>query len=144
MSNGIKSVIQAAHEAIIKNDVEKLLTCFTADASITDAVGTLRGHDGVRTWIKWLYKSMSKVNLKETGLVIEGDKAAHEYVFEGTTPEGVNVNFSSLAIYEFKDEKIQSLRDYFDILGIAKQMAKGYIAKKAISSIEKQFKQELR
>ena len=136
----MKAAVRGVHEAIMKNDVEKLASFFEDDASVTDPVGTMKGREGVRRWMKWISGKFPKVALRETRLIVEGNVAAHEYALEGTTPDKMTVSSPGVAVYEFKDGKIQHVRNFYDQLGIAKQLAKGVLAKKAVKSIEDQFK----
>jgi len=140
----MKASIRSVHENIMKNDVEKLLPLFAEDVTLISPGVTLKGHDGVRRWMKWLYFDFPKLTLKETSLIIEENKAAHEYVLEGTTPEGQTVSFDGVAIYEFKDGKILTCRIYYDVLTIAKQVVKGFIAKRAVKSMVDQYEKGLR
>ena len=136
----MKSAVRGVHEAIMKNDVEKFASFLTDDATVTDPVGTLKGREGAKRWVKWISGNFPKVVLKETRLIVEGNVAAHEYTMEGTTPEKVTVSFPGVVMYEFKDGKISNVRNFYDELTIAKKLARGMLAKKAVKSIEDQFK----
>ncbi|MGQ9543195.1 MAG: nuclear transport factor 2 family protein [Candidatus Bathyarchaeia archaeon] len=140
----VKAAVRGVHDAIMSNDVERFISFFAEDATLTDAAGILKGPDGLRLWMKWLYSNFSRMILKDKRLIAEGDSAAHEYLLEGATPEGSTVSFSGVAIYEFKDGKIQHIRNFYDVLGIAGQVAKGWMARRAVNSIEEQFKRGLR
>lgn len=56
------------------------------------------------------------------------------------------MKYKALAIwvYEFSDDKIQHQRLVYDRLSMAKQVAKGWFAKKVVSSIVKRAEKELR
>ena len=136
----MKSTIRGVHEAIMKDDVEKLASFLTDDTTVTDPVGTLKGREGAKRWMKWISGNFPKVVLKETGLIVEGNLAAHEYTMEGTTTEKVTVSFPAVVMYEFKDGKILNVKNFYDQISIAKRLAKGVLAKKAVKSIEDQFK----
>jgi hypothetical protein len=59
---------------------------------------------------------------------------------QGTTPNKATVSFPGVVLYEFKKGKISHVRNSYDQLGIAKQVAKGVLAKKTINSIQDQLK----
>jgi len=141
----MKRVIYGAQEAIMKNDAGKLASIFTEDSTAAFPMEiAFKGPESAKTYLNWIYSEFTKLTLKETGLVIEGNRAAYEYVLEGTTPEGLAVSIPGVAIYEFKDGKVRSTRSYYDVLSMAKQAAKGWLAERAIRSIEKQYKKGLR
>ena len=58
--------------------------------------------------------------------------------------KGGNIKFLTLCIYESKGSKFQHLRTTYDRLSIAKQLAKGPIAKTAVNSILKRMEKGLK
>ncbi|MBS7625774.1 nuclear transport factor 2 family protein [Candidatus Bathyarchaeota archaeon] len=138
----MKLIVRDAHDALMKGDVEKFVSLCSEDVTYIDPAGEFKGLDQIRRWSKWLYGWFPKLTFKETGLIVEENKLVHEYVFEGTTKDGLTARFPGVAIYEFKDEKIQQIRNFYDVLTIAKQVAKG-VAKISVSSIDKTFRKDL-
>jgi hypothetical protein len=58
----------------------------------------------------------------------------YEHILEGSF-EGMKYQILALCIYESKGDKFQHLRNTYDRLSIAKQLAKSPIAKTAVNSI---------
>jgi hypothetical protein len=56
------------------------------------------------------------------------------HILEGSY-EGMKYQILALGICEFKGDKIQHVRTVYDRLSLAKQLAKGQIAKTAVNSI---------
>lgn len=140
----MKVAIRSVHESVMKKDVEKLLSLFTEDVILMCPGVTLKGLEGAKRFMKWWGAQFQKFTTETTSLTIEGERAAHEYVLEGTTPEGLTVRFDGVAIYEFKDGKILRIRNYFDVLTVAKQVVKGFIAKRAVKSVIDRYEKGLR
>jgi ketosteroid isomerase-like protein len=140
----MKAAIFGVYENIAKKDAEKMLPFFAEDATLIFPGVKLDGHEGVRRWVKWLDAQFQKVALRGVTLTIEGSRAVHEFVLEGTTPEGLTASFDSVAVYEFRDGKITQFRCYFDVLTIAKQIAKGFLVKRAVKSLIDQYEKGLR
>ena len=59
---------------------------------------------------------------------------------------GIKGEIPAVCIYEFKNDKIQNIRGFFDRLALAKQGAKGPIEKMVVNmvvnSMEKGFRQK--
>ncbi|MBS7643244.1 nuclear transport factor 2 family protein [Candidatus Bathyarchaeota archaeon] len=138
------AAIFGVHENIAKKDVEKMLPFFAEDATLIFPGVKLDGHEGVRRWVKWLDAQFPKVAFRGVTLTIEGRRAVHEFVLDGTTPEGLTASFDCVAVYEFRNGKITQFRCYFDVLTIAKQIAKGFFAKRAVKSMIDQYEKGLR
>jgi len=139
----LKALVRDAQDALMKGDVERFVSLCSEDVAFIDPAGEFKGLDGIRLWSRWLFSWFPRLTFKEAGLIIEGNRVVHEYVFEGRTKEGLSARFPGVAIYEFKGEKIQQIRNFYDVLTIAKQISKG-LAKRAVSSIDKRFKKGLR
>jgi hypothetical protein len=58
----------------------------------------------------------------------------YEHIIEGSV-EGMKYKILALCIYESKGEKFQHIRTAYDRLSMAKQLAKGPIAKTAVNTI---------
>jgi len=140
----MKAAIRDRDDAYMRNDADKLVSLFTEDGTITDPAGTLKGPEGIRLYLKWVYTHFSKVSLREVGVIVEGNRLAREVIFEGTMPDGLTVTYPVVSISEFKDGKTQSWRIYYDVLAPAKQTAKGWMARRALRSIEARFRRGLR
>jgi ketosteroid isomerase-like protein len=74
----MKTAIRGVHEAIMKNDADKLISLCADDVIVIDSVGMLKGREGVKRWMKWISGNFPRVMLNETRLIVEGNVAAHE------------------------------------------------------------------
>ena len=129
-----RKVLRSIHEALNKRDVEKAVSFFADDAVSVGPEGTFKGKKEIRRYFEWLLHTYSEFKLKETGLYVEGNVATHEYVTEGATKEGKG-SAPCVVVAEIKNGKVQRLRNYYDRLSIAKQMARGIVATRAVNSI---------
>ncbi|GAG16343.1 unnamed protein product, partial [marine sediment metagenome] len=75
-------------------------------------------------------------------IIAEEDRAVYEHIFEGSY-EGMKYQILALCICEFKGDKIQHIRTVYDRLSLAKQVAKGKMAKMAVNSIINQMEKGL-
>jgi len=140
----IESVIRDYGEAIEKRDVEKALSFFAEDSTWVTPEGTFKGKEELKRYLTWSFQSVPDLTITDTGIgiMVKGDKAVYEHIFAGTI-EGVKTEWLAICVYEFSDEKIQHLRTVYDRLSTAKRVAKGWLAKRMISSIVKRAEKGL-
>jgi ketosteroid isomerase-like protein len=137
-----EGAIRGIQEALNSRDVEKAVSFFADDATMIVCEGTFKGRDEIKRRFAWLLQQWSDLKVTEKELILEGNHVAHEYVIEGTTREGKG-SFPGVAIYAFGNGKVQQVHDYYDRLPIARQLAKGWVARRIISSVIEQMEKGL-
>jgi len=132
----IISIMRNFKDALNKKDIEESLSFFTEDADWVDPNGVFKGKEEIKNYFKWVYETSPDHKLIESGvkIIAEEDRAVYEHILEGSY-EGMKYQIFALCIYEFKGDKIQHIRTAYDRLSMAKQLAKGKIAKTAVNSI---------
>jgi len=137
MSNEkIKSLMHDFAKALAERDVEKALSFFAEDATYVTPHGTFKGKEELKRLLTWMTQSTPDLTVTDAGIgvMVQGNKAVYEHVLEATF-EGRKWKALAMCVYEFSDEKIQHLRTVFDRLSLAKQVATGWLAQKAVDSI---------
>jgi len=140
----IISIMRNFKEAYNKKDLEESLSFFAEDADWVNPDGVFKGKEEIKSYFKWLFEIIPDQKLIESGvkIIAEEDRAVYEHILEGSY-EGMKYQILVLCIYEFKGDKIQHVRSTYDRLSLAKQVAKGRIAKTAVNSIIKQMEKGL-
>ncbi len=134
---------RASHE---KRDVEKMLSFLTEDVVWVNNEGTFKGKEEVKRYFTWETQRMSDAKIRDAGvgIMVKGNIAVHEEVFEGSTADGRRFGgLPVMIVEEFSGEKIQRHREYFDRLSMAKQAAKGRIERMIVGSIVNRFEKGL-
>ena len=123
-------------DALNKKDLEKSLSFFTEDADWVNPNGEFKGKEELKKYLKWGFEISPDQKIIESGvkIIAEEDKAVYEHILEGSFEE-TKYKVLALCIYEFKGDKFQHLRTTYDRLSMAKQLAKGPVAKTAVNSI---------
>jgi len=131
-------------DAYNKKDLEESLSFFTEDADWVNPNGVFKGKEELKKYLKWAFEVSPDEKVIESGvkIIAEEDGAVYEHILEGSF-EGMKYQILALCIYEFKEDKIQHLRSTYDRLSLAKQLAKGQIAKTAVNSIIKRMEKGL-
>jgi len=141
----IAGIMRDCVQAIVKGDVEKVLSLFAEDGVWTTPDGTFKGRDELRRYLTWFIRSVRDMTVKESGIrvMVQGNTGVYEHVLGGTM-QGARYEGLAICVYEFKNEKIQEVRTVYDRLLLAKQVAKGWLAKWLVNMIVKQAEKGLR
>ena len=121
--------------ALVERDVEKSLSFFAEDATYVTPEGTFKGKEELRRYLTWSAQNVPDLTVTDTGIgiMVKGNKAVYEHTIAGTI-EGVKCKWLTICMYEFRNDKIQRLRSVCDRLSIGKQVAQGWLAKRAVNS----------
>jgi ketosteroid isomerase-like protein len=132
----IEGIMRDFVKAIEENNVEKVLSFLTDDADYVTPEGTFKGKEELRRYLTWGVQTTPNQKVRDSGIgiMVKGNKAVFEHIVEGTY-EGARYEALTMCVYEFRDEKIQHLRTVVDRLSIAKQVARGWFAKRIMNSI---------
>jgi len=132
----IISIMRNFKEAYNKKNLEESLSFFAEDADWVNPDGVFKGKEEIKSYLKWAFEIIPDHKIIESGvkIIAEEDRAVYEHILEGSY-EGMKYRILALCIYEFKGDKIKHVRSAYDRLSLAKQVAKGKIAKTAVNSI---------
>jgi len=139
------SMMRKFKDAYNKKDLEKSLSFFAEDADWVTPNGEFKGKEEIKNYFKWAFEINPDQKIIESGvkIIAEEDKAVYEHILEGSF-EGMKYQILALCIYESKGSKFQHLRSIYDRLSMAKQLAKGPIAKTAVNTILKRMEKGLK
>lgn len=139
------SMMRKFKDAYNKKNLEKSLSFFAEDADWVNPNGVFKGKEEIKNYFKWVFEINPDQKIIESGvkIIAEEDKAVYEHILEGSF-EGMKYQILALCIYESKGSKFQHLRTIYDRLSMAKQLAKGPIAKTAVNSIIKRMEKGLK
>jgi steroid delta-isomerase-like uncharacterized protein len=126
-------IAQKNSDAYNKHDIENLSTCYTEDATY-DSPRTgrnLRGA-GIVKYVKSVWEAYPDAKAEVVTMREAGDGLiVTEWVFSGTNTgtlpngspaTGRNVSFQGASFTQYKGDKIQSERVYFDLLDVLTQL----------------------
>jgi len=132
----LMSMMRKFKDALNKKNLEKSLSFFAEDADWVNPEGEFKGKEEIKKYFKWAFEINPDQKIIESGvkIIAEEDKAVYEHIIEGSV-EGMKYQILALCIYESKGEKFQHIRTAYDRLSMAKQLAKGPIAKTAVNTI---------
>jgi hypothetical protein len=143
MKNAIRGFLQAS----TAGDVDKALSFLAADAMWVGPDGTFKGTVEIQRYLTAMNQIFKDGKATETGIgiLIEGNIGVIEHNLSGIM-RGLKGEIPAVCIYEFKNDKIQNIRGFFDRLALAKQGARGpsekMVVNMVVNSMEKGFRQK--
>jgi len=143
----IKSAVREFVDAYARRDVEKLASFLADDVVWAQSEGTFKGKEEAKRFLTWEAKNTPGLRLRDAGLgiLVKGSKAIYEHVFDSTSLDGgASHDIPAVGVFEFKDGKIQRHRLFYDRLSVAKQAAKGWVARNVVGAVVNGFEKGLR
>ena len=141
----IVSIMRECFGAMEKGDVEKGLSYWAEDGVWITTSGTYKGMQEVERYLRWMADNMKdmKITVTGNGIIAQGDKAFVEHDIAATL-QGVRVEVLAMCAWEFSNGKIKRMSTVMDRLSMARQGAKGWLAKWLVNSIVKRAEKGLR
>lgn len=132
----LENIIRAEVSCLEKKDIESYLKYFTDDVIFVTSQGIFKGKDEFKRFIIWLLKDLEETRFLDDGIgiITKDNRAVYQYVIDAKY-KGIKAKVSCIGTYEFEGNKIKNHWTVMDRLSLAKQVAKGPIAKKIISTV---------
>lgn len=124
-------------EAIEKRNIEAVLSKFSANCEIEMLGLKLTGRDGVKKWMEWQFKHISKIDFIPITRMVSGNTFFEEYIAKASLYDGKEIQSKQAVVLQFNSELITSLRLYFDRLEFADAVAKDVISKTIVAELIK-------
>ncbi len=141
----VRSNIRAFLAALQAKDANKALSLVAEDGMWETPDGVFNGKAEIKRYIDWLNKTTPDSKVTESGIKIiaRGDVGVIEHILSGTY-EGKKWQLPAVCIYEFAGDEIKSMRTFYDRLSLADQVAKGVMARGAVTAIINAMEKGLR
>ena len=133
----LRKAAMALDNAIESKNMEKILTYFADDCEIELLRQQLFGKEGVKKWLDWLYKNFRQIKFQPIVIIVKGNTLFEEFIVRARLHSGVEVKSKQAEVVVYENDKIKSLRLYFDRLDFAESVIKDPISKATINRIIK-------
>ena len=110
--------------AVDEERIEDVLDCFTADGQIQFAFmdAPARGREELRAlYTAHVGRFRTHVDIASR-VVVQGDRAISEIVFDAETPGGSPVHLENCNVYQFQDGRFHVVKVYLDTVTMARQL----------------------
>jgi len=142
----IKGAIRGFLKAMAAGDGAQAASFLAPDVTWVEAGGGAhKGPAEIVTYIGKLKKVAPDFTATENGMgiVVQGSVAVIEHALSGTT-NGKKWAVPASCIYEFKGDKIQGIRTFYDRLWQAQQAAKGFFPWMAVNMVANALDKQMR
>jgi ketosteroid isomerase-like protein len=131
----IKDIIQGILNSMSSGDDQHMLSFVAEDIIWASPQGTFKGIEQAGKYLTWIINNNKdyKITVNGIGIIVQGNTAVSEHEFSGIF-NGLPWKAPAVCTWEFKEDKVQSINTYFDVLTQAQQLAKG-VEKVAVNSI---------
>ena len=113
-------------DAINNEDWDKLASLWCEDSELRVVAARPRfGREDVLTYYPKALAGYPKHYDDPYRISVAGDVVTVEIAFTGTTPEGHEVTFDAVDVFDMKDGKLWKMSSWFNIEDVRKQVAGG-------------------
>ncbi len=141
----IKAAIRGFIKAGVAKDTKQAVSFLASDVVWTEPGGVHRGVSEVAAHMDRINAAVRDYRIVENGMgvVVQGNIGVIEHDLVGTTNRK-RWQIPATCIYEFKNEKIQNIRTFYDRLSQAKQGANGVVQRWVVNSVVSSMEKPLR
>lgn len=132
---GLREVARDFDDLIEKKDQEALLDFFSKECEVQMFGVVLRGIEGARKWLNWLFSNASSVRFEPIMILTDGDALFEEFTAHIVLPDGAGIAIRMAEVLTFEGLKIKSLRIYGDRLELAEKISRRGISKALVKRI---------
>ena len=133
----IRKIALALDNAIESKNIEGILSSFTEDCEIELLRQHLIGKEGVKKWIDWMYKNVRQIKFQPIIIMVKGNTLFEEFIVRARLHSGIEIKSKQSEVLVYENDKIKSLRLYFDRLDFVESVVKDPISKATVNRILK-------
>ena len=116
----IKEHARRLDAALEAKDIPGVVRCFAEDCEIELLGVKLKGHDGIRRWLAWLFQHASSVAFEPRVIMVEGQELFEEFTVNATLHSGRELRSHQAEVLTYRDGLVTSLRLYLNPLDFAR------------------------
>jgi hypothetical protein len=136
-SDTIRKMALALDNAIENKNIGEILASFADDCEIELLRQRLFGKEGVKKWLDWLYKNFWQIKFQPIVIIVRGTTLFEEFIVRARLHSGIEIKSKQAEVIVYENDKIKSLRLYFDRLDFAESVTKDPVSKATVNRIIK-------
>lgn len=117
--SSIRAAASELDEALEAADRDRVVACFAEDCTIELLGVRLRGHEGVRRWLEWVFAHVERIEFSPRVISVDGDVFIEEFGVTGTLAGGRRLESQWAEMLTYRDDLVTSLRLYFNPIDFA-------------------------
>lgn len=135
----IRTIARHFDGAIEEKQIETIVSRFTDDCIIEFPGGALRGKEGARRWIEWIFRHFTLIRFEPVTIMVDGNTFFEEYFLNGTFHNGSTVRSRQAEVLEFEGGRIRALRIFFDRMDFADALGDGILTRFIVRKLSERF-----
>jgi hypothetical protein len=133
----IRDAARRLDEAIERKDIEEAVSRFSDGCEIELLGRILKGREGARKWLKWLFSTLDEISFEPVTIMVDGNTFFEEFILKARLKNGLVVRSKQSEVLDYENYEVNSLRIYFDRLDFAESIGNGPVKKVLIDMIRK-------
>lgn len=133
----IKKISERFDDALVKGDYDEILAFFHPDCDIEILGKTLRGLEGARMWLDWLYGNAPKIRFEPAVIISEDNTFYEEFYAIATLENGKEVRSHQAETLIYEGDKLRVLRVFLNPLDFSDVVARDPISRLIVNAIKK-------
>jgi ketosteroid isomerase-like protein len=129
---------KAFDDAIERQDMNEVMSYFCDDSEIELLGVKLNGKEGLRNAFDWIYKYLKEMKLIPITIMVDGDVFFEEFIVKAKVKDGKELRVKQSEVLVWEDDKIKSLRLYFDRLELADAFISNLLERMMVKQLVKE------
>jgi ketosteroid isomerase-like protein len=139
----IRRLAKNLDDAVEAGDVETILSCFTHDCELEFLGIRLGGKAALQRAIEWMYQHLGQIKFEPVLIMVEGNTFFEEFTMVGQPEQESQIRLKATEILIYENDKVRTLRLYFDRLSLAEAFASGLLEKALVRLVSRAFSKKI-
>jgi ketosteroid isomerase-like protein len=134
----IREYAKSFDDAIERRDMNQVMSYFCDDSEIELLGIKLTGTEGLRKAFDWIYKYLKEIILVPITIMVDGDVFFEEFIVKAKVKDGKELKVKQAEVLVWYEDKIKSLRLYFDRLELADAFISNLLERMMVNQLVKE------
>jgi ketosteroid isomerase-like protein len=129
---------KAFDDAIERRDMKEVVSYFCDDSEIELLGIKLTGKEGLRNAFDWIYKYLKEIILVPITIIVDNNVFFEEFRVKAKVKGGKELQVKQAEVLVWENDKIKSLRLYFDRLELADAFTSNFLERIMVKQLIKE------
>jgi len=134
----IREYAKSFDDAIERRDMKEVVSYFCDDSEIELLGIKLTGKEGLRKTFDWIYKYLKEIILVPITIMVDDNVFFEEFRVKAKVKGGKELRVKQSEVLVWEDDKIKSLRLYFDRLELADAFISNFLERIMVKQLIKE------
>jgi ketosteroid isomerase-like protein len=134
----IREYAKSFDDAIERRDMKEVVSYFCDDSEIELLGIKITGKEGLRKAFDWIYKYLKEIILVPITIMVDDNVFFEEFRVKAKVKGGKELRVKQSEVLVWEDDKIKSLRLYFDRLELADAFISNFLERIMVKQLIKE------